>query len=744
MRHSPSRRVRRPFSPLLISLATALPLLAAGLSAHAQQPPEPPVLLTADDLRYDEDLGIITATGNVELARGPRILRADTVSYSERTDVVVATGNVALLEPTGEVIFADYLELADQMRQGFVDQVRLLMTDNSRAAGVQAERIDGRYLRLEQGVYSPCTLCEEDPSRAPLWQLRAARVTHDREERNVYYRDAILEIAGIPVAYTPFFSHPDATVDRRSGFLAPGGGFSGDLGTFARAYYYFDLDEDKDFTLEVTPSTEDGLLLGGEYRQFIAGGRMTLSGSMTYADRAQGTGADLRSEREFRGHIFGNGRFDIDNRRRWGFDLARVTDNTHLRRYNYSDDDLLTSRLFIEQFDGRDYGSINVYSFQDLRPGNLEEEPYVVPLAAYTALGEPDGMLGGRWSAGGSVLSLIRGDGADTFRGSAQMGWRREFVADLGLVSTVQAGVRGDAYWVRDFDPAGGTDTADGGRLRLFPQVQVSTSLPLARQVGTVQQLIEPIVALTAAPNADNDDRFPNEDSQDIEFDHTNLFLPSRFPGVDRLEGGQRLTYGVRAGLFGFGGGSSSLFLGQSYRLQRENDFPSGSGLESRLSDVVGRIELTPSPWLDISYSFRLDSETLAQRRHDAYGVFGPPEFRVSGSYLYLNRLTLDRGLASQDREELTLGINSAIADHWSVGVSHRRDLSPGGGPTNTALLLTYQDECLTFQLVGERDYTRRTGIESGDRIFFRLVFKNLGEFLSPELSGDVFGGGNG
>ncbi|MFM2045865.1 MAG: putative organic solvent tolerance protein OstA, partial [Pseudomonadota bacterium] len=225
----------------------------------------------------------------------------------------------------------------------------------------------------------------------------------------------------------------------------------------------------------------------------------------------------------------------------------------------------------------------------------------------------------------------------------------------------------------------------------------------------------------------------------DIEFDHTNLFLSSRFPGIDRLEGGQRLTYGVRAGLFGFGGGSSTVFLGQSYRLQRQNDFPAGSGLETELSDWVGRIELTPSPWLDLSYSFRLDSETFAQRRHDVFGVFGPPEFRVSGGYLYLDRLTLESGTASRNREELTVTVSSAFSQYWSAGVSHRRDLAEDGGPINTGLVLTYQDECLTFQLVGERDFTRRTGIDTGDRVFFRLTLKNLGAFLSPSLSGDVF-----
>ncbi len=738
----------RSFRGLLLGTAlAAVQLLPLQTMAAERAGNGEPVLLSADSIRYDDDLGIVTASGHVELAQGPRLLLADTVSFSEKTNVVTASGNVSMMEPSGEVIFASYVELTNDLRQGFIDQVRVLMSDNSRIAGQEGERIDGRYTRVEKVVYSPCDLCKEDPSRPPIWQIRAARMTHDTQDHDVYYRDAVLEIGGIPVAYTPFFSHPDPSVQRRSGFLFPGGGVSSDLGTFARLYYFFDIDPSKDFTLEATPSTKDGLLLGGEYRQRFAKGNLTLSGSAVYTDRPKNSGGQVLTDKEFRGHLFGTGRFDIDQQWRWGFDLQRVSDDSHLRRYDYSDKDILTSRAFVERFVARDYLALNAYSFQDLRPGNTEIEPLVLPMLAYSALGEPGETLGGRWSVDASMLALTRDEGRDTRRVSGEVGWRRDFIAPIGLVSTLTAAARTDAYWVSDYAVDGGLSSNLGTnnrdnvtRMRFFPYAQWTTSLPLSRQVGTVQQLVEPIISLSAAPNPKDNDSIPNEDSQDIEFDETNLFLASRYPGVDRLEGGQRLTYGVKTGFYGFGGGGSSLFLGQSYRLQKQTEFPSGSGLESRMSDVVGRLELTPSPWFDLSYSFRLDSDTLAQRRHDVVGIAGPPEFRVGASYVYLDRMTLEGGTAARNREELTVNVSSAFTQYWSVGASHRRDLAEGGGPVATGLVLTYQDECMTFQLVGERDYTERTGLASGDRVFFRLVLKNLGEFLSPAISGDVFG----
>lgn len=738
-----ARFLRRLLLSTALAYGLTVPARAADQPAADQPAKETgqPVLLSADQVDYDHDLGIVTARGRVELSQGARLLLADSVSFSEKTNVVTASGNVSILEPTGEVLFANYMELTDDLQKGFVDQVRVLLSDNSKFAAMQGERLDGRYTRMENAVYSPCELCAEDPSRPPIWQIRAARITHDQGNHDVYYRDATLEVAGVPVMWLPFFGHPDPTVERRSGFLAPSGGISSDLGTYARLYYFFDIDESKDFTLEVVPSVKDKLLLGGEYRQRFATGSLTLNASGTYADRARDTTSGVVTDKEFRGYVFGTGRFDIDDQWRWGFDLRRVTDDTFLRRYDYSREDILASRAYVEQFDARNYLSINVYDFQDLRPNNPEEEPLVLPMVTYSALGEPGGMLGGRWSADAGFLSLLRNDGNDTRRLSGAVGWRRDDITDFGLVSAMNAQARTDAYWVSNLHYADGTVAdKDKTRVRPFAHADWTLSYPLARQDDTVQTLIEPLVMLSAAPDISNSSNIPNEDSQDIEFDYTNLFQPSRYPGIDRLEGGQRITYGVKAGFFGFGGGSSNIFLGQSQKLKGDTDFPIGSGLRRRTSDVVGKVELTPSPWMDISYSFRLDSHNLAQRLHDVYGVFGPSQFRVTGSYVYLDKLTQDDGLATRNREELTLGISSAITDRWSIGVNHRRDLAPGGGPVLSSATLTYQEECLTFQLVGERDYTRRTGIDTGDRLFFRVVLKNLGEFMSPAISGSVFG----
>src|SRR4029077_8928285 len=84
--------------------------LAAALAPHpgcaeaqgqTRNGANPPVLVTADELQFDQDLGLTVAKGHVELNQNDQTLLADTVTYNQRTDTVTAAGHVNLVEPSG-------------------------------------------------------------------------------------------------------------------------------------------------------------------------------------------------------------------------------------------------------------------------------------------------------------------------------------------------------------------------------------------------------------------------------------------------------------------------------------------------------------------------------------------------------------------------------------------------------------------------------------------------------------------
>jgi len=723
---------------LLSLILVVLPRYAGAVETLAAS--HQPVVLKADRVAYDQNNEVASAEGHVEVAQGKQLLRADQITYDKKRDVVTAQGHVSLIDDNGQVSFSETAEVTSDFKQGFIDQVSLLMVDNSRFAAHEGERVDGRYVILRRAVYSACDLCKDDPTKPPLWQLKASKVMHDNETKRITYRDAFLEFSGVPVFYTPYFSHPDPTVKRKSGFLTPQVGSSSNIGTFVTVPYYLDLAPDKDMTLSPTFSGKDGFQFAGQYRQRYTHGKMQFDGSMVVADR-------VNDQNEFeknavRGHLFGDVQFDLGEAHRAGVELAVTSDKSYLYRYRIPTSDVLENRAYLERFRSRDYFGSEAFYFQDLRPGDHQVEP-VALRERYSAVGEPNKTLGGRWDASAELLSLTRDSSAttDTTRGpdakrsSLELGWERQMVSDLGLVASVAGRVRGDVFLANRLqDPNDANNFySKAFSERVLPLGNVMLRYPLGRRGEAWQQLIEPIVAVTAAPILPSDPHIANEDSQGTEFDVTNLFAPNRFSGVDRYETGLRFTYGMRAAAFSDAGGRYDAMLGSSYRLNNNSEFLSTSGLRTQQADVVGAFDVQPVTWFGTRYNFRLNQETLQPRSSELDTFVGEDWFRPSVQYLSVD------GLDAQNNEgtvsEITYGVSSHFLPFWTVSASQRRALKSDAGPRSTDAALTYHDECATVGLTVSRDEVSRPDLSPGTSFMITVFLRTLGGLQTDSIT---------
>jgi len=704
---------------LILAAVLAWAFLARDGAAQTPVPgPEegqPPILFSADELSYDREMGVTRAAGRVEVSYAERILLADVIAYNERLDLMTASGNVSLVEPSGDVLFAEYMELSGDLKEGILEDFRAILADGARLAAGGARRSGGVRTEMSKAVYSPCDLCPEDPTAAPLWQIKAIKVVHDEEAKRIEYTDAWIELAGVPVAYAPYFSHPDPRVKRKTGFLVPSIGNSSDLGFVAEAPFFWAINPHQDATIRPIITSGEGPVLATEYRARLMDGTAEANGSIT-----------RDSDKDVRGHISGRFRYDLDDTWRMGADVERTLDDTYLRRYGFGGDRTLTSRLFAEGFSGRSYIAANTYLFQSLENDvNDDTLPLVLPALDYNFVGRPD-RWGGRTELDLNLLALTRDEGVDVQRLSAQGGWQLPLRGGFGDVLTFRASIQADLYHVEEQPISGRADNFDGFTGRVFPRASLDWRLPFVRGGETVHQVLEPIAQVVVAPNGGNPAEIPNEDSQDFELDETNLFGENRFTGVDRVEGGTRFNYGLRWGAYGAGGGSTTVFVGQSYRLNADDTFASGSGLEDNLSDVVAAVAVTPGRYVNLSYRTRFDAERLTVSRHEVSGNGGIPEFFVSGSYVFFASQT---GSELDNREELSLSASLQITDYWRIGVSGVRDLTVNGGQRSMGGNVTYEDECLIFTAKFTRTFFVDRDLEPTDAVFLRVLLKTLGEF---------------
>lgn len=698
---------------------------------------EAPVDLESDILTHDEQNQMVIASGNVELVQGGRILKADKVSYNLRTEEVRATGNVVMSEADGTTYFADDVELKDQLKNGFVEGLQILLADGSRFTAQDGERTNGTVLVLQQATYTPCEMCKEDPSKPPLWQLRAREVTHDETEKTISYRDAWFEFAGVPLAYTPYFSHPDGSEKQKSGFMIPSVGFDSEMGASYQQEYYWAIAPDKDATVGTIVSTGANPVALGEYRQRFNNAEIQLNGSATYSDRTDSVGGVSRYvDDEARGHLFASGLWDMDDKWRSGVNIAVASDDQYLRQYDLDSEDVLENEIYAERLSGRNYMVGRILAFQDVRVSNRQvDQPGVLPEIVASFYGAPNDVLGGRWNANLSALGLYRdGNGQDVARGSSEIGWQRRYITGFGLVNKLDLLARGDAYNVGDRQlPVGGNDD-EKTHVRGFAQANWETSYPFVKRLETAQVTIAPVISFTAGTNVDFDDDIPNEDSQDFTLDPTNLFEANRFPGYDLIEDRSHMTYGIRTGWYSDEGSKAEVFLGQSRRFEDDdNPFNVGSGLSEQNSDYVGQVSATIGEYFDMDYRFQLEDKNLTSRRHELDTSLNWDRLTLGTRYIYTAGIE-DTDL-NEVREQIQPSARFRFYENWFAVGGLSYDLGVDKGLREAVYGIDYVGQCLTMSLLTSRSLTVDSSGDSGTEIMLRLGLKNLGEFQTSGIS---------
>jgi LPS-assembly protein len=710
--------------------SNAPPVLKSGEAAPVSR--DQPVAFTADHFEYDRTAGIVTASGHVEAWQNDHLLRADKVTFDRNTNVAAAQGNVVLVEPDGQVLFSDYAELTQGMREGVLRDMRSLLAQNGKLAANGARRTDGAINELTHAVYTTCNLCKDDPKKPPLWQLRAYSAVQDVQNKRIEYQDAILDVAGVPVFYMPYFSHPDPSEKRASGFLTPTFGSNTHIGAFLDTPYFWAIDPQRDLTIHPLITSTFGPQLSGEYREKFNDGTVRINAGSAYDNGMQG-------------YVFATGRFTYDDTWRYGFDVNRTTSTNYLRDFqvqNYSA--VLSTSAYVEGFGAGAYSKLSVNLFQGAATTiDQSKLPYVLPRYEYSYFGEPDS-LGGRLRIDTTEFNVVRENGNNTQRAGVSLEWDRPFTGDLGELYKLIFHADAAAYTATDLrlQPTY-ADVASTETARAQPTVGVEFHWPFMRDGGkSGTQIIEPIVQLLGSPNSGRflQSRVPNEDSLDLDFSDANLFSINRFPGIDRTEGGMRANVGIH-GNWTIGTGSVDTLVGQSYREHTDDSMPLLSGLNKRMSDLVARVTVSPSSYADLTARTRINPRNGNVNFVDAIASAGVPMLRLNAGYLYSNTnpyFLYDQSPLSVQptgypasyftpRNEVTVGASSQFSNYKFSGYVKRdiqlsKMVAVGGRAT-------YENECLIFDVNLYKRYTSIEGDTGSTTILFEITLKTVGQF---------------
>jgi LPS-assembly protein len=637
---------------------------------------QPQMLVQANEIDYDYNNYRVSAVGNVQIYYNGSTLEADKVVYEQKAKHLRAEGNARLTEADGKVTHGEVIDLTEDYRDGFIDSLRLENIDDTRLAATSAQRSSGNYTVFQNGVYTACEPCKDDPKKPPLWQVKAARIIHNQAEKMLYFEDATLEFFGTPLGYVPFFSTPDPTVKRKTGFLIPILTTSSSYGFGISTPYYMALAPNYDFTFSPMMTSKQGPMLQGEWRQRLEDGYFTLRGAGIYQwDKGfftDSNGNDLPGDRFFRGAVQSSGQFNLSPQWVWGWDAVALTDDQFFQDYKITtlqaSNPFLsvlsegTSQLYLSGRGDRSYFDARVIHYDGYSLADQQSAlPNILPVIDYDyVLGSP--VLGGelgykinftgltRQSASFDPISqnavtnglctpltadptvktsancLLRGIPGEYARFTAEVDWRRQYIDPVGQVWTPFASLRADATSMNIQSQPGVAnfiETGDSTLIRGMPTVGLEYRYPFISVQSWGTQTLEPIAQVILRPNESNIGKIPNEDAQSLVFDDSNLFKVDKYSGYDRIEGGGRANAGVQYTTQFNRFGSINALFGESYQLFGTNSFAQAdstntginSGLDTARSDYVGRVAYQPNSTYTFTGRFRLDQANFDLKR---------------------------------------------------------------------------------------------------------------------------------
>lgn len=764
---------RRLARVLALALACGVALMLPASAQQLRFPERPPaptksqaeinreksgkgqMLVQAREIDYDYTNNRVSAVGNVQIYYNGSTLEADKVIYDEKTKHLHAEGNARLTEPDGKVTYGEIMDLSDDYRNGFVDSLRLDTPEQTRMAAARAERSSGNFTIFHNGVYTACAPCRDDPRKPPLWQVKAARIIHDQNEKMIYFEDASLEFFGKPIAYLPYFSAPDPTVKRKTGLLVPTVGFNSIYGASATIPYYWALAPNYDATFAPMITSKQGVLPQAEYRQRFENGALAIRGAGIYQLDPGAFDAGAPGNRTWRGAVETSGQFAINNKWVWGWDGVAVSDKQFFNDYrpslmhhSNSGDPLQpgisegVSQLYLTGKGDRSYFDVRSIYYYGFSSADVQKEiPIIHPVLDYNrTLGQP--ILGGELSykvnltslsrtaadfdaisatalANGTCVQtadpavkttancLLRGVPGTYTRFSAESTWRRSITDSFGQVFTPFVSLRADAASMEIKNQPGVSNyipTGDDNLVRGMPAVGLEYRYPFVSVESWGTQTIEPIAQVIFRPNETQIGRFPNEDSQSLIFDDSNLFRVDKFSGWDRVEGGSRANVGAQYTAQVNQAGFVNALFGQSYSLFGQNSFAIGgltntgidSGLDTTRSDYVGRVSYQPNKIYTFTSRFRFDHNNFSAQRTEleARANFD----RWSTSLLY-GDYAAQPELGFLTRRQGVLGDVSLKLDaNWVLSAGARYDLTAEKFD-QTRIGLGYVDDCLIFGL---------------------------------------------
>ena len=567
------------------------------------------------------------------------------------------------------------------------------------------------------------TVCKIRKDKCPPWSLKAKKISHDKIKKTIYYDSATLKIYDIPIFYFPKFFHPDPTVKRQSGFLAPFFTTSTTVGMGSAVPYYWAISNNKDLTFTPKIYTKENVLFLNEYRQAFRNGFLTLDTSYTEGYKNTSTTKTTGS----RNHIFANLDLNFNQDESYESNLLvkvqKTSNDTYLKIHDINTSLVNSENTTLENefkysFNKSDmYIDINASVFEKLEGTSSDRYEYILPNIMYgkTFFSEKFGTFDFKSNA---LYSNYDTNKYKTFLTNDVIWNPSSYISKNGFVNTLEGMLRNTNYETKKTG-----EYKDGNTVNeLSGVLGYKTSLPMKKSGINYSNLFSPNFMIRYAPG-----HMRNLSEKDVTLNYTNLYSLNK---TAEIESGLSAILGIDYKINEIKDGNInkeklSLSIGQVFNYEKNKDIPSKSSLDQKMSDVVGEINYNFSEIGKIDYKFSLDHNLNDFNYNDVSTElnFGKVQFNLD--YLEQQNHIGNEHYASagvtlnfNDRNKLSFGTKK----NFKTESTELYNLS-----------YQYGIDCLTAGFVYRREFYQDTDdIEPKDSLMFTITFVPFGGVSTP------------
>jgi LPS-assembly protein len=581
-------------------------------------------------------------------------------------------------------------------------------------------KIDSNNTSFKKSSFTLCGYRKND--KCPPWSINASEMLHDKKKKTIYYDNAVIKVYDIPIFYLPKLSHPDPTVDRRSGFLPPSFSDTKNLGSGISIPYFFAIGENKNFTLTNNLYASENPLTIGEYHQAFKSSNLLFDFGYTEGFKKKSTSKRKMGDKS---HFFTKFTKNFSKKKNDEKNLTasfqNVSDDKYLKLYkiksnlvDYNTSTLENSLNFTNENENSFFG-FNASIYETLEEHADDKYEYILPeinldknLFSNDKFGSLDLQTNykiRKYETNKYTNFLIN-----------DLHWNfKEINFDSGLTGKFLGNLKNINYETKNEDLYKKDPTNE-----LFGAIGYLSEINLQKTNSSFNHLLKPKMLLRFAPG---EMRKENTGSR---LNPDKAFSIDRLDNINNFETGLSTTLGFD---YNMKKNEKKLDFSVAQIINNEENkkMATETSLDEKVSDLTGSMNYQVNNNLNFNYNFLIDQN---------YNEFNYNEI---GAKIDFNSIAVDFNYLQEnkhigDQEYFKTKIDFAKNKNGLASFETKRNLVTNSSEFYN-LSYEYINDCLRAGLVYRREFYNDSELEPENSLMFKVTLTPFGNINSPSFN---------